>query len=214
MARTSRSATRGRREFLPLRPHGRGGPLRRSPGTTRVALRSEPAPAPGIDLIGSGHFSLGDAISCGRSSRADGTTSICCCDYDSYIECQDTVDAALPSATPGPASRSSPFAHGRFSSDRAIREYCRDICTGNPSRILPLPRGHRRRDPESWPDLLPHGFCRSTNTSSPQNGGASHSSCDPQRRRRENRQRPRRSQALPSYSADAARLHGVDKSTS
>ena len=50
-------------------------------------------------------------------------------DYDAYVECQDRVDVRVRrSTTPGRAMSILTVARmGRFSSDRAIREYCRDI---------------------------------------------------------------------------------------
>ncbi len=49
-------------------------------------------------------------------------------DYQSYIDCQDQVDQALPG--PGHWTRMSILnvaRIGKFSSDRSIRDYCSEI---------------------------------------------------------------------------------------
>ena len=49
-------------------------------------------------------------------------------DYDSYVECQDRVDVAFAERDAWTRKSILTVARmGRFSSDRAIREYCRDI---------------------------------------------------------------------------------------
>jgi starch phosphorylase len=94
-----------------------------------------------LDLIGSGHFSRGDA---GVFRPLVDTLMghdeyLLLADYDSYIECQDTVDVAFAERDTWTRKSILTVARmGRFSSDRAIREYCRDIWHVNPLSGQPL----------------------------------------------------------------------------
>jgi glycogen phosphorylase len=91
----------------------------RSPGLRRA-----------LDLIGSGHFSRGDADLFRPLVDAliGHDEYLLLADYDSYIECQDRVDVAFAERDAWTRKSILTVARmGRFSSDRAIREYCRDI---------------------------------------------------------------------------------------
>jgi glycogen phosphorylase len=83
-----------------------------------------------LDLIGSGHFSRGDASLFRPLVDALLTQDeyLLLADYDSYLECQDRVDEAFADTDAWTRTSIQTVARvGRFSSDRAIREYCRDI---------------------------------------------------------------------------------------
>jgi starch phosphorylase len=83
-----------------------------------------------LDLIGSGHFSRGDAGLFGPLVDALLTQDeyLLLADYDAYLESQDHVDEAFLDRDAWTRSSILTVARmGRFSSDRAIREYCRDI---------------------------------------------------------------------------------------
>ena len=91
-----------------------------------------------LDLIGSGAFSPGDPglfQPLVRSIR-DRDDYMLCADYPSYIDCQAQVSQAYKN--PGQWTRMSILnvaRMGKFSSDRAIREYCRDIWKVEPTRV-------------------------------------------------------------------------------
>jgi starch phosphorylase len=88
-----------------------------------------------LDLIGSGHFSRGDADLFRPLVDAliGHDEYLLLADYDSYIECQDRVDVAFAQRDAWTRKSILTVARmGRFSSDRAIREYCRDIWHVNP----------------------------------------------------------------------------------
>jgi starch phosphorylase len=90
-----------------------------------------------LDLIASGHFSAGDAALFRPLVDAllGHDEYLLLADHDAYIECQDIVDAAF--AEPDTWTRKSILTvarMGRFSSDRAIREYCQDIWG-----VIPIP---------------------------------------------------------------------------
>jgi starch phosphorylase len=83
-----------------------------------------------LDLIGSGHFSNGDASVFQPlvAQLLDSDPYLLLADYASYIACQDSVAAAY--ADPVRWTRMSILnvaRMGKFSSDRSIAEYCRDI---------------------------------------------------------------------------------------
>jgi starch phosphorylase len=83
-----------------------------------------------LDLLSSGRFSRGDAglfqpIVDAIINRDE---YLLLADYDAYVAAQDRVDAAFADAENWTRSSILTVARmGRFSSDRAIREYCRDI---------------------------------------------------------------------------------------
>jgi starch phosphorylase len=90
-----------------------------------------------IDAISDGTFSHGD-----RGTFASVVDSIlgwdeylCLADYRSYVDCQDTVDRAWQDLERW--TRMSIFNTARcgfFSSDRTVRDYCRDIWRVEPVR--------------------------------------------------------------------------------
>jgi starch phosphorylase len=92
-----------------------------------------------LDLIASGHFSRGDADLFRPLVDALLTRDeyLLLADYDSYIECQDRVDEAFTNRELWARKSILTVARiGRFSSDRAIREYARTIWHVDP---LPSP---------------------------------------------------------------------------
>jgi glycogen phosphorylase len=94
-----------------------------------------------LDLIGGGFFSNGDRemfrpLVDSLLARDD---YMLLADYQSYVDCQQRVSDAYADA--GEWTRKSILNTarvGRFSSDRAIREYCRDIWNVRP--LAPEPR--------------------------------------------------------------------------
>jgi starch phosphorylase len=93
-----------------------------------------------LDLIASGHFSGGDRSLfdpvVNNLLRHDEYMLLA--DYRSYVDCQEQVSAAY--ARPEHWTRMSILnvaRMGRFSSDRAIREYCDEIW-----RVSPVPVNH------------------------------------------------------------------------
>jgi glycogen phosphorylase len=91
-----------------------------------------------MDLIGSGAFHRGDPglfQPLVRSIR-DRDEYMLCADYPSYIDCQARVSLAYKD--PDHWTRMSILnvaRMGKFSSDRAIREYCRDIWNVEPVKV-------------------------------------------------------------------------------
>jgi len=98
--------------------------------TPRSVYLSNPELRETIDLIGSGFFSSGDhglfqPLVESLLTRDD---YMLLADYQSYVDCQQRVRDAY--ADPNNWTRMSILNSarvGRFSSDRSIREYCRDI---------------------------------------------------------------------------------------
>ena len=98
--------------------------------TPRSVYLSNPELRETIDLIGSGFFSSGDhglfqPLVESLLTRDD---YMLLADYQSYVDCQQRVRDAY--ADPNSWTRMSILNSarvGRFSSDRSIREYCRDI---------------------------------------------------------------------------------------
>ena len=108
------------------------GIYERHPGLRRV-----------LDLIASGRLSRGDAALFRPLVDALLTRDeyLLLADYDAYVECQDRVDAAFADASTWTRASILTVARmGRFSSDRAIREYCRDIW-----HVGPVPSRSRPR---------------------------------------------------------------------
>jgi starch phosphorylase len=96
----------------------------------RDYYRQNPELREAVDLIRSGFFSRGDAevfrplVDC----LLDVDPFLVLADYQSYVDCQRDVDAAY--ADPERWTRMSILnaaRAGKFSSDRTIREYCREI---------------------------------------------------------------------------------------
>jgi len=95
-----------------------------------------------LDLIGSGHFSPDDAglFRPLVDALIGHDEYLLLADYDSYIECQDRVDVAFAERDTWTRKSIRTVARmGRFSSDRAIREYCRDIWRVGPVSRPPGP---------------------------------------------------------------------------
>ena len=89
-----------------------------------------------LDLIGSGHFSRGDAglFRPLVDALIGHDDYLLLADYDSYVERQDSVDEAFAERDTWTRKSILTVARmGRFSSDRAIREYCRDIWHVSPA---------------------------------------------------------------------------------
>lgn len=97
------------------------------PGTYYAA---NPALREATDLISAGHFSGGDtrlfAPLVDELLRHD--EYLLCADYQSYVDCQDRVSAAFRDQRDWTRMSILNVARmGKFSSDRAIREYCERI---------------------------------------------------------------------------------------
>jgi starch phosphorylase len=92
-----------------------------------------------IDLLSSGHFSRGDdslfkPLVDSLLTRDD---YMLLADYQSYIECQQRVGNAFADRKVWTDMSILNVARmGKFSSDRAIREYCRDIWHVEPVEIV------------------------------------------------------------------------------
>ena len=91
-----------------------------------------------LDLISSGFFSHGDTnlFEPLVKSLLHGDEYMLCADYQSYIDCQDTV--SLTYRDPEQWARMSILTvsrMGTFSSDRSIREYCEKIWRVQPVHI-------------------------------------------------------------------------------
>jgi starch phosphorylase len=83
-----------------------------------------------LDRVGSGRFSRGDAALFRPIFDALiwHDEYLLLADYDSYVNCQRSVDLAFAGRDAWTRKSILTVARmGRFSSDRAIREYCRDI---------------------------------------------------------------------------------------
>jgi glycogen phosphorylase len=113
---------------------------RRSQGYhPRDLYQADPELGAAIDLIASGAFSRGDRERFRPlvESLLESDPYLVLADYASYIECQEAVAAAFQDA--GHWTRMSVLnvaRMGKFSSDRAIWEYCRDIWHISP---VPVP---------------------------------------------------------------------------
>jgi starch phosphorylase len=91
-----------------------------------------------IDLIAEGHFGAGDRglFRPLVDALLHDDTYLLLADYASYVEAQEAVSRAF--ADPERWARMSILnvaRCGRFSSDRAIREYCEDIWKVSPATI-------------------------------------------------------------------------------
>jgi starch phosphorylase len=91
-----------------------------------------------LDLIGSGHFSRGDAevfrLLVGNLCYSD--PFLVLADYAAYVACQEQVSAAWKETERWERMSILNVARGgKFSSDRAIREYCDEIWTVGPVSV-------------------------------------------------------------------------------
>ncbi len=92
-----------------------------------------------IDLIGSGYFSHGDADLFRPlvDSLLDHDEYLLLADYQSYVDCQDRVGRAFRNQEQWTRMSILNVARmGYFSSDRSIRDYCRDIWDVKPVPIV------------------------------------------------------------------------------
>ena len=116
-------------------------------GAGRVSLHDRGAGNAGLretlDQIRSGLFSRGDASV--FAPLVDALLArdpyFVLDDYDSYVACQDAVSAAYHDATRWTRMSIVNVARtGRFSSDRAIRDYCRHVWHAVPVPVQLPPR--------------------------------------------------------------------------
>ncbi len=108
---------------------------------------SNPELKAAIDLIGSGFFSRNDPdlFKPLIDSLLFHDEYMLFADYQSYIDCQDRVDATYRDQEKWTVMSILNVARmGKFSSDRAIREYCRDIW-----KVEPVPVD-MRKFPPTW----------------------------------------------------------------
>lgn len=104
----------------------------------KTYYNSNPALKEAIDLIRSGYFSHGDRDLfqplVEQLLHADSYFLLA--DYQAYIDCQDTVGQAFQDQDTWTRTAILNVARiGRFSSDRAIRDYCREIWKVDPVSI-------------------------------------------------------------------------------
>ena len=91
-----------------------------------------------IDAIDSGYFSNGDKelFRPLLNGLLDGDPYMLCADYQSYIECQDQISIAYEDQDRWTRMSILNTARmGHFSSDRAIREYCREVWDAKPVHV-------------------------------------------------------------------------------
>jgi starch phosphorylase len=103
-----------------------------------------------IDLIGSGFFTAGDrgVFQPLVESLLTRDDYMLLADYEAYVQCQQRVsDACRDQAAWTRMSILNAARVGRFSSDRSIRDYCRDIWAITPMtpEILEGSHGDSRR---------------------------------------------------------------------
>ncbi len=94
--------------------------------------------APGVDALASGEFSRGDRALFEPliQSLLTHDEYMLLADYQAYIDCQDSVDAAWHDHDRWIRMSILNVARiGKFSSDRAIRDYCSDIWKTWPVKI-------------------------------------------------------------------------------
>jgi starch phosphorylase len=92
-----------------------------------------------IELVRSGFFSRGDRTLFEGlvNSLLDRDDFLLLADFASYVDCQSRVSAAFKDAKQWTRMSILNTARmGKFSSDRAIREYCKDIWKIKPVRVL------------------------------------------------------------------------------
>ena len=109
----------------------------------RVIYEANPALREAIDMIGSGFFSNGDRELFRPlvESLVNHDDYMLLADYQSYVDCQQRVSEAYRDQKNWTRMSILNSARvGRFSSDRSIREYCRDIWNVTPLSIEPEPK--------------------------------------------------------------------------
>jgi len=103
-----------------------------------------------VDLIAGGHFSNGDRqlFMPLVDELLNHDEFMLMADYQSYIDCQDRVSLIFGDQNQWTKMSLLNVARiGKFSSDRAVREYCRDIWHAAPSPVAP-----------EWQDIPETGF--------------------------------------------------------
>ena len=91
-----------------------------------------------IDLIDSGHFSHGDTnlFKPLVDSLINYDPYMLLADYQSYVNCQELVSQAYKDGDNWTRMSMLNMARmGKFSSDRAIREYCAEIWNATPVSV-------------------------------------------------------------------------------
>jgi len=91
-----------------------------------------------IDELSSGHFSRGDQSLFKPliDSLLTQDPYMLCADYQSYIECQDRIDQAYLDVDHWTRMSILNTSHmGKFSSDRAVQQYCNDIWHVKPVQV-------------------------------------------------------------------------------
>ena len=91
-----------------------------------------------IDLINAGHFSAGDRglFRPLTDSLLNHDQYLLLADYQSYIDCQEQVGLAFRDTDRWTRMSILNVARmGKFSSDRSIGDYCRDIWQAAPSPV-------------------------------------------------------------------------------
>ncbi len=91
-----------------------------------------------VDLINSGHFSHGDQqlFKPLMDSLLHHDQYLLLADYQSYIDCQQKVSEAFLDVDQWTRMSILNVARmGKFSSDRAINDYCRDIWKAKPNPV-------------------------------------------------------------------------------
>lgn len=104
----------------------------------KTYYNSNPALKEAIDLIGSGYFSHGnrDLFQPLVDQLLQTDSYFLLADYQAYIDCQDTVGQAFQDQDTWTRTAILNVARiGPFSSDRAIRDYCREIWKVDPVSI-------------------------------------------------------------------------------
>ena len=104
----------------------------------RAIYESNPSLKEALDSLSSGEFSRGDRglFQPLVDSLLNGDEFMLLADYQSYIDCQDRVSAAYKDRDAWTRMSILNVARmGKFSSDRAIRDYCADIWKTWPVRI-------------------------------------------------------------------------------
>jgi starch phosphorylase len=104
----------------------------------RDAYRANAPLKEALDLLTTGHFSRGDGAVFGPlvETLLDRDEYMLLADYPSYLECQEAVSRAYADAEGWTRMSILNVARiGKFSSDRAIREYCEEIWDVSPVHV-------------------------------------------------------------------------------
>jgi starch phosphorylase len=118
------------------------GKLKANAYNPRSTYESNPELREAIDLIDSGFFSNGDRELFRPlvESLLNRDDYMLLADYQAYLDCQQRVGAAYRDQKNWTRMSILNSARaGRFSSDRSIREYCRNICRGRDGPCEPPP---------------------------------------------------------------------------